>query len=230
VIEDATSYRTKEKVLLDLAKALGFSAASLEANRQGKLTRDQLRQFAVRVIQPAVLTLFFALAPFLIWAAMISAQKQVSLTEGLSMFVSRLIHMSQLVETNGKFGAFLRMGSTLVSLVIAGFSASKFPLALYFDLLGREVTKREGRVVAREDQTLRPNGRDPVEKFFFVLKNDYYQVNLPAYRALENGSMYILYVMPRSNVLASIEPKLNSGVAMAGETSGVQPVNSAAPA
>jgi hypothetical protein len=84
--------------------------------------------------------------------------------------------------------------------------------------------------VAREDQTLRPNGRDPVEKFFFVLKNDYYQVNLPAYRALENGSMYILYVLPRSNVLVSIEPKLNNGAGTAAQTSGAQPVNSAAPA
>jgi hypothetical protein len=209
VIDEAQTYRTKEQVLVDLAKALGFSAASLEANRQGKLTSEQIRQFALGVIQPAILTLVFAVAPFLIWAAMISSHGEVSLTEGLSIFVTRLMHLSQLVEANGKFGAFLRMASTVAGLVGAGFSASRFSVPLYFDLLGREVAKKEGRVVAREDQTLRASGRDPIEKFFFILKNDYYPVNLPAYRALETGSIYILYVMPRSNVLVSIEPKVD---------------------
>jgi hypothetical protein len=219
VIEDAHTYRSKEQVLVDLAKALGFSAASLEANRQGKLTSEQIRQFAVRVITPAVLTLVWAVLPFLIWAAMISSQKQVSLSEGLSIFFTRLLHLGQLVEANGKFGAFLRMGSTLAGLVGAGFCAFRVSLPLYFDLLGREVVKKEGRVVAREEQTLRPSGRDPIEKFFFNLRNDYYPVNLPAYRALENGSIYILYVLPRSNVLVSIEPKVDASES-AGETPG----------
>jgi hypothetical protein len=33
-------------------------------------------------------------------------------------------------------------------------------------------------------------------------------VNLAAYRALEAGSIYIVYLLPRSELLASIEPKM----------------------
>jgi hypothetical protein len=211
VIEDGNNYRSKEQVLVDLAKALGFSASALQANREGKLTTEQIKQFSVRVLGPMVLTLVCALAPFLIWASMVSAQKGVSLFEGLTIFLSRFVHLSELVEVNGKFGAFLRMGSTIGGLVIAGLCASKVNLALYFDLLGREVVKKEGRVTAREEQTLRPNGRDPIENFFLTVGYDKYQVGLPAYRAIENGSMYMLYILPRSNVLVSMEPKINPG-------------------
>jgi hypothetical protein len=208
VIEDGNICRSKEQVLVDLAQALGFSAAALQANREGKLTSDQVRQFAVRVITPALLTVVWAVVPFLIWSAAVASQKEVSFSEGFSIFVTRLLHLSQLVEANGKFGAFLRMGSTIGGLAAAGFSAMRISWALYFDLLPREVVKKEGRVVAREEQTLRSSGRDPIEKFFFSLKNDDFQVGLPAFRAIENGSMYILYVLPRSNILVSIEPNI----------------------
>jgi hypothetical protein len=36
-------------------------------------------------------------------------------------------------------------------------------------------------------------------------------VNLAAYRALEAGSIYIVYLLPRSESLVSIEPKLDDG-------------------
>jgi len=233
VIEDGHTYRSKEQVLVDLAQALGFSAASLEANREGKLTTEQIKQFAGRVAIPSVLAVVWALVPFLLWSASVASQKEVSFSEGLSIFVGRLLHLSQLVEANGKFGAFLRMGSTLGGLVAAGFSASKVSMALYFDLLGREVVKREGRVIAREEQTLRPSGRDPIEKFYFNLRNDDFQVGLPAYRAIENGSMYILYVLPRSNTLVSIEPKVNEAEIVedpSAPDSNAEPASSSEPA
>ena len=79
---------------------------------------------------------------------------------------------------------------------------------MYFDLLAREVVAREGRVIAREEQTLRPNGRDPIEKYYFDVKDKRYDVNHAAYKALENGSNYLMYVLPRSGVLVAMEPKI----------------------
>ena len=86
--------------------------------------------------------------------------------------------------------------------------ASRVPLTLYFDLLDSKVEAREGRVVAREEQINRPNGRDPIEKYFFSLRYLNMPVSLAAYRALEAGSIYIVYLLPRSERLASIEPKV----------------------
>jgi hypothetical protein len=80
---------------------------------------------------------------------------------------------------------------------------------LYFDLLDRKVEAREGRVVASEEQINRPNGRDPIEKYFFSLRYLNMPVSLAAYRALEAGSLYIVYLLPRSELLVSIEPKMD---------------------
>jgi hypothetical protein len=91
--------------------------------------------------------------------------------------------------------------------------ASRVPLLLYLDLLDRKVEAREGRVVAREEQINRANGRDPIEKYFFSLRYLNMPVNLAAYRALEAGSIYIVYLLPRSEVLASIEPKIEDAPA-----------------
>ena len=68
---------------------------------------------------------------------------------------------------------------------------------------------REGRVVAREETTHRPNGRDPIEKYFFSLRHLDVPVSLAAYRAIENGSIYLVYLLPRSELLVSMEPKVD---------------------
>lgn len=100
------------------------------------------------------------------------------------------------------------LGSFLISLVIAVLLASRVPLAIYFDLLDRKVVRSEGRVVAREETVNRANGRDPIEKYFFSLRYLNMPVNLKAYRALEAGSIYLVYLLPRSEELVSIEPKI----------------------
>jgi hypothetical protein len=55
---------------------------------------------------------------------------------------------------------------------------------------------------------MRANARDPIEKYFFDMKTDRYDVNLAAYRALESGAMYLIYVLPRSGTLIALEPKV----------------------
>ena len=47
-----------------------------------------------------------------------------------------------------------------------------------------------------------------MEKYYFDVKSERYDVNYAAYRALETGSTYILYVLPRSGVLVAMEPKI----------------------
>jgi hypothetical protein len=86
----------------------------------------------------------------------------------------------------------------------------RMPFGLYFDLLGREVQNKVGRVVSREETTNRDNGRDPIEKYYFSLRYLNMPVNLAAYRALESGSIYIVYLTARSEILVSIEPKIET--------------------
>jgi hypothetical protein len=209
VIEESTAFRSKEKVLFDLAQALHFSPESLEANRKGKLSKDQIKQLSGRCVQPAILTLVFFLAPFVYWTWSTAGSKQLPFASAFPALLTELTHVNDLFEAHGKIGGVMMITSIVISLAVAVFMAFRVPLALYFDLLDPKVEAKEGRVVAREEQINRPNGRDPIEKYFFSLRYLTMPVNLAAYRALEAGSIYIIYLTLRSQMLVSIEPKID---------------------
>ena len=207
MIEEATRFRSKEQVLQDLSKALHFSPEALEANRKGRLSTEQIKQFAPQFAEPAALTFFFAVGPFVIWTWITAERQQLSFGNAFPALLTQLTHVNDLFEAQGKMGGAILLGSIVISVALAAFMAFRMPFLLYFDLLDRKVETREGRVVAREEQTNRANGRDPVEKYFFSLRYLNMPVNLEAYRALETGSVYSVYLLPRSETLVSIEPK-----------------------
>jgi hypothetical protein len=208
VIEDATTFRSKEKVLSDLAKALQFSPESLEANRKGQLSKEQAKRLASKCFQPVILTWLFAVAPFLAWTHITSTRQQISFLAAIPALIHDITHINDLFEAQGKMAGVIMLGSIVVSLAIAIFMAFRVSLAVCADVLDRKVTVQEGRVIAREETINRPNGRDPIEKYFFCLRYLTMPVNFAAYRAIEAGSIYLVYLLPRSELLVSIEPKL----------------------
>lgn len=210
MVEDAASYRTKEQVLYDLSKALHFSPESLAVNRSGRLSKEQVKRLSGRCFGPVLLTLLFAIGPFVVWTWITAGREQLSFANALPTLLANITHVNDLIEAQGKMSAVTMLGSILVSVAIGAFLAFRIPVGLYFDLLDRKVEAREGRVVAREETINRPNGRDPIEKYFFSLRYLNMPVNLAAYRALENGSIYIVYLTGRSEILVSIEPKVDA--------------------
>jgi hypothetical protein len=208
VIDNAVTFRSKDQVLVDLAKALHFSPESLKVNREGRISSEQIKRLAFRCVRPAFLISIFLFVPLFIWIALTGAQQQASFLSAVPIFFNDLLHFGDSSEAHGRVGALVRLGSVLLSLGIAVLAAARFPFALYFDLLDGTVYIREGRVVAREEQTMRRNGRDPIEKYYFDMKTERYEVNLAAFRAIENGSVYLVYILPRSNVIVSLEPKM----------------------
>ena len=188
MVEDVTTFRNKERVLEDLSKALHFSPESLEANRKGQLSKEQAKQLSGRCIQPAFLTFLFAFAPFLIWTWITAGREQLSFVNAFPALLTELTHVNDLVESHGKMGAALMLGSIVISLALAAFMSFRVPLALYFDLLDRKVDAREGRVTAREETTNRANGRDPIEKYFFCLRYLNMPVNLAAVMPSMDGA------------------------------------------
>ena len=67
--------------MLDLSKALQFSPESLEANRKGQLSKEQVKNLAGPCFQPAFLTWLFAVAPFAVWTRITSSRQQISSSE-----------------------------------------------------------------------------------------------------------------------------------------------------
>jgi len=208
VTHDSSTYRTKEQVLIDLSQAMGFSPESLEANRVGRLSPDQFKKFIGPAVTPAGLAVLSAAAPFLLWVSLTGTREHVSFLAAANIFIGQLLHLGEMAEARGKISTLTTVVTILAGLGFAAYNLTRFSLGKYFDLLAREVVAREGRVIGREEQTLRPNGRDPIEKYFFDVKDKRYDVNHASYKALENGSTYLMYVLPRSGVLVSMEPKI----------------------
>jgi hypothetical protein len=206
-LTNTTTFRGKEQVLSELAKALNFSPASLEANRKGRLAPEQFTALIGNFATPTIMTILFAAAPFVAWGIVTAGKQQASFSAGLQIFIGQMMHIGELADDQGTFAVITRVGSVLICLVLAALFASRVSIALYFDLIERAVIVKEGRIIAREEQTIRPNGRDPIEKYYLDLKTDRFPVNLAAYRAIETGSVYLLYLLPRSRQLVAIEPK-----------------------
>ena len=97
-------------------------------------------------------------------------REHVSFTAATSMFIGQLLHISEMAEAKGKIATLVTVATVLAGLGFAAYNLMRFSLGMYFDLLAREVVAREGRVIAREEQTMRPNGRDPIEKYFFDIE------------------------------------------------------------
>jgi len=208
VTTNPTGFRSNEQVLFDLSKALGFSPDSLAANRRGRLSAEQFRQHFGRCLSPLAMAIFFAALPILFWTGLAGFHQHVSFLAALSAFLGKLTHIPQMLDDDGKVSTIVTLGTVLGGLGFGAYNLAKFSPARYFDLLAREVVTREGRVIAREEQTMRSNGRDPIEKYFFDMKTDRYDVTFAAYRALESGAMYLVYVLPRSGTLIALEPKV----------------------
>jgi hypothetical protein len=217
VIEDATTFRSKEQVLKGLSAALNFNPESLEANRQGRLSNEQAKNLLGRCLAPVVITFICAAAPFAIWTWITAGRQKISLVAAFPALITELMHAKDLFEEHGKIGGGIMFASILIGLGLAAWMSSRVSLPLYFDLLDRKVEIKEGRVVAREEQILKANGRDPIERYFFTLRQLKIEVNLAAYRALEDGSIYVMYVLPRSELLASIEPKMEDAIGSSSE-------------
>lgn len=210
MIDEPLVYRNKEQVLFDLAMAFPFSPESLEENREGRLSAKQFQQLSVKCYKPALIALVFFIAPLMIWTGLIANHEGEPFLGAFSIFLRKLVHFGDLVEERGKLGAAWMAGSTLGGVLLSLLISSRISMSLVFDLLGRQVDRLEGRVTAREEQINRANGRDPIERYFFSTRSKEFQVTAKACRALESGAIYLMYVLPRSQRLVSLEPKVGS--------------------
>jgi hypothetical protein len=201
-------WRTKEQVLVDLSKALSFSAASLESNRTGKLSAEQWSSMFGRFLREVLGTAAWLVGPFGIWSLLIAYSRGISLPSAVQTIFTLALHPKEMFGDGWMKPAFCIV-ATLACIGVGFWRASRISFGLYFDLLERAVVSKEGRVEAREDQVFRKSGRDPIEKYYFDMKDERFVVNLQAFRAIEQGAAYRLYVLPRSRKLIAIEPRVD---------------------
>ena len=174
---------------------------------------EQWQRLFMKFLRPVLIAATFILGPFGIWA-LIGCMNGSSLGESLDHVFFVAFQPKQLFQEHGMFVSGFILAVTLGGFIMGLRKASHIPMGLYFDLIERKVIAKEGRIEGREEQVFRTGGRDPIESYHFDLKTERFEVPSAAVQALDNGAAYCVYILPRSRVLVSIEPKVD-GIAIA---------------
>jgi hypothetical protein len=198
-IEYVTTGQQAQNPLPDLAKANRFTMADLEQNRDGKISDAQWMRLLLRAIQPVRYT-GGALAGWLLCCFAVK-----TLIPGFVLWILALLGFKGLGIL---FGAVTLAcaGAFLVSLLK---SAGTMAL-LMVDLKAGQAACIEGRVLpSREEERGLGMARLHGEKHthhWYVVKNEYFEVDEEAHAALPEGRQCRLYHTPKSKLLLSIEP------------------------
>jgi hypothetical protein len=199
-IEYVTADHHFEDPLPDLARANRFTMADLEMNRNGKISDTQWMRLLLRALQPVRYT-GGALLGWLLCCFCVK-----TLVPRIVLWIMALLGVKGVgvlfgVVTLACVGAFL----------ISVLKSARTTTLLLVDLKLGKAASIEGRVSpSREDEGGLGMARLYGEKHtnhWYVVKNEYFEVDQQAHAALPHGMQFRLYYTPKSKLLLSIEPK-----------------------
>jgi hypothetical protein len=186
--------------LPDLARANRFTMAELEQNRKGEISDTQRMRLLLRPLQPVRYT-GGALLGWLLCCLVVK-----TLVPRIFLWFMAMKGIG-IVFVGGVTLACL--GAFLLSVLK---SASTMAL-LIGDLSVGKAACIEGRVSpSREDERGLGLARlygETNSNYWYVVKNEYFEVDQEAHAAVPNGMQFRLYYAPKSKLLLSIEPMLS---------------------
>jgi hypothetical protein len=203
VLEHHEYVRSAEEISLDLGKALQCSPSDLAAARQGILPISCFQPLLTKVLRPLGKSAALILAPFIVAAF---ASSSHSIVGGFNAVISTLGNLAGFAEDHGWFRTILYVKGILVSVGWGVYYATKIPMDLVADMLGKRVRMAEGRVTTREEEKKVRGKRDEVSFYYFHLKEKSFPVSRKAFTAIDDGGSYRIYYTPRSQTLVAIEP------------------------
>ncbi|QOY89995.1 hypothetical protein [Paludibaculum fermentans] len=199
-IEYVTSGDPANDVLPELARTNQFSMEDLQQNRAGRISDAQWMRLLFRSLRPVRYT-GGALLGWLFCCFIVKA-----LVPDIILTIASYVGAKGIGIIFG--GATLAcVGAFLVSL----FSSARTMSLLVFDLRDGKAVCLEGRVRhSREEEEglgmARFHGENHT-KHCYVVKDDYFEVDEDAFKALPDGLVARVYHTPRSKLLLSIEPR-----------------------
>jgi hypothetical protein len=199
-IEYVNAGEPVEDLLPVLAKANEFTMEELAENRAGRISNQQMVKVARKALKPFE-TSAKALIGWLLFLLVIRTFVPSFVLKLASLFLGKSLGGMFLLITIG----------CIVSVVIGLLKSTRLTFLLVRDLIQGKTAKAEGRVSASSEEEKgigmdRLHG-DNVATYYYVLKNEYYEVTPQGHEALEEGSLYTIYFAPLSKLLLSIEPQ-----------------------
>ncbi len=187
-----------EDPLPEMARANRFTMADLEQNRNGKISDAQWVRLLLRALQPVRYT-GGALLGWLLCCFVVKT------------FVPRIVLL--ILALKG-IGVFFVGGITLAcagAFLLSVLKSARTVALLIADLSAGKAASIEGRVSpSREDEGGLGMARlygETNTNYWYVVKNEYFDVDQGAHAALPDGMQVRLYYTPKSKLLLSIEPK-----------------------
>lgn len=186
-----------EDPLPKLARANRFTMADLEQNRNGKISDTQWTRLVLRALQPV----FYTGGALVGWVFCCVVVRAV---------VPRIILLFLAMKG---IGIALVGGVTLAcvgAFLLAVLKTARTMSLLMVDLNAGKAASIEGRVSpSREDEGGLGLARlygETNTKYWYVVQNEYFEVDPAAHEALPERTHFRLYYTPKSKLLLSIEP------------------------
>ncbi len=199
-IEYITADENYEDPLPDLARANHFTMADLELNRSGKISDTQWMRLLLRAVQPVRYT-GGALLGWLICCFVVKTLVPAIVLWIMAMLGVKGVGILFGVVTLACVGAFF----------LSVFKSARTTALLIADLNVGKAGCIEGRVSpSREEEKGLGMARIYGEKHtqhWYVVKDEYFEVDQQAHSVLPEGRQYRLYYTPKSKLLLSIEPR-----------------------
>jgi len=200
-LESVTSYDHTYAPLPVLARTNHFTMEDLDRNRQGKISDAQWTRLLLRALQPVRYT-GGALLGWLLCCFIVKTLVPAFVLWILSLLGFKSLGILLGAVTLACVGAFL----------ISALKSAGTITLLLVDLKAGTAACIEGRVLpSREDERGLGMARLHSEKHthhWYVVKNEYFEVDQEAHAALPEGKQFRLYHTPKSKLLLSIEPIL----------------------
>ncbi len=203
MLEHHEFVRSAEQVSSDLGKAMQCSPSDLAAARQGILPISCFQPLLRKVLRPLIKSAVLILAPFLVAAF---AGSSHTIVGGFTAVFTTLGSLPDFAEEHGWFRTILYVKAILGSVGFGVYCATKIPMDVVVDMLGKRVRIAEGRVTTREEDKKVRGKRDEVTFYYFHLKERSFPVSRKAFQAIDDGGSYRIYYLPRSQTLVAIEP------------------------
>src|SRR5260221_12467906 len=197
-IEYITADENYEDPLPDLARANRFTMADLEMNRNGKISDTQWMRLLLRALQPVRYT-GGALLGWLLCCFCVK-----TLVPAIVLWIMAML---------GVKGVGILFGAVTLACVgaflLSAFKSARTTALLIADLNVGKAAAIEGRVSpSREEEQGLGLARIYGEKHthhWYVVKNEYFEVDQHAHSVLPEGRQFRLYYTPKSKLLLSIE-------------------------
>ncbi len=188
-----------EDQLPALAKANAFSMEDLAQNRAGKIADGQMFKLARQAFKPFYKSAM-VLAGWLLFMLIIRTFVPGLVLRLASMWLGKSLGVLFLLITLG----------CVVSFIVGIWNSGRLTIGLLGDLSKGKAAVVSGRVVGsraqNETQGMDRLHGEKADVYHYVINNEYFEVNQPAYETLRSREIYRLYYTPRSKLLLSIEP------------------------